>query len=66
MGVDFTLASAGTYQIVIRTDTATTGSIALSVPAASYDVQAVIGARSIVARLVAGYSGVRVDSWQLN
>jgi hypothetical protein len=66
VGVDFTLAAAGTYQIVIRTDTATTGSIALSVPAASYDVQSVIGARSIVARLVAGYSGVRVDSWQLN
>jgi len=66
VGADFPLSSAGSYQLVIRTDTATTGSIALSVPAASYDVRSATAGRSLVARLVAGASGVRVDSWQLN
>jgi hypothetical protein len=29
-------------------------------------VRSVVGSRSVIARLVAGYSGVRVASWQLN
>ena len=66
VGVDFPLASAGTYKLLIRTNTATTGSIALSVPAATYEVRSTNGTRSVVARLVAGYSGLRVASWQLN
>jgi hypothetical protein len=66
VGQDFAIGSAGTYQVVVRTDTATTGSIALSVPAASYDVRSTNGARSTEARIVAGASGVRVESWQLN
>lgn len=66
VGADFALASAGTYQLLIRTDAATTGSIALSVPAATYEVRSTNGSRSVVARLVAGYSGLRVASWQLN
>jgi hypothetical protein len=64
--VDFSLGGPGTYQIVLRTDAATTGSIAMSVPAASYDVRSTSGSNTTVARLVAGYSGVRVESWQLN
>jgi hypothetical protein len=63
---DITLPSAGTYQLLVGVDTATTGSISMTVPAATYEVRSVSGARSAVARLVAGYSGVRVDSWQLN
>ena len=66
VGADFTLASAGTYQLLVSTDTATTGTIQLSVPAATYEVQSIVGGRSTIARLVAGYSGVRVASWQLN
>jgi hypothetical protein len=65
-GADFALASAGTYQLLIGVDTATTGTIDLSVPAATYEVRSDSGSRSVVARLVAGYSGVRVESWQLN
>ncbi len=63
---DFTLASAGTYKLVIETDVATTGTITLSVPAATYEVASTVGSRSSVARLVAGYSGLKVASWQLN
>jgi hypothetical protein len=65
-GADFALASAGSYQLLIGVDTATAGTVALSVPAATYEVRSVSGGRSVVARLVAGYSGVRVASWQLN
>jgi hypothetical protein len=64
--VDFTLASAAAYKLLISTDTATSGTVELSVPAATYEVRSIIGSRSAVARLVAGYSGVRVSSWQLN
>ena len=65
-GADFTLAAAGSYQLLIGTDTATTGTISLSIPAATYEVRSIIGSRNVVARLVAGYGGVRVASWQLN
>ena len=65
-GADFTLAAAGSYQLLISTDTASSGTIALSVPAATYEVQSVVGSRNLTARLIAGYSGVRVASWQLN
>lgn len=65
-GADFTLAAPGDYQVLIGVDTASSGTLSMSVPAATYDVQSTIGARSAVARLVAGYSGVRVVSWQLN
>ena len=64
-GADFTLAAAGDYQLVLST-TAVTGTVQLSVPAATYEVRSVVGSRSVIARLVAGYSGVRVASWQLN
>lgn len=65
-GADFTLSAAGDYQVLIGTDTATTGTVEMSVPAATYEVRSVSGARNVIARLVAGYSGVRVASWQLN
>lgn len=65
-GADFALAAAGDYQLLVGVDTATTGAVALSVPAATYEVRSVSGARNVVARLVAGYGGVRVASWQLN
>ncbi len=65
-GADFALAAAGTYQLLIGVDSATTGTISLSVPAATYEVRSMTASRSVVARLVAGYSGVRVASWQLN
>jgi hypothetical protein len=63
---DFALASAGTYKLAVETSVSATGSISLSVPAATYEVTSTIGSRSAVARLVAGYSGMRVASWQLN
>jgi hypothetical protein len=63
---DFDLPVAGDYQLLVSTDTATDGDIELSVPAATYEVRSVIDSRSVIARLVAGYSGVRVASWQLN
>ncbi len=65
-GADFGIAAEGDYQLLIGVDTATTGTVAMSVPAATYEVQSTVGARNVVARLVAGYSGVRVVSWQLN
>lgn len=65
-GADFALAAAGTYQLLIGVDTATSGTVSLSVPAATYEVQSVVGSRNVIARLVAGYSGIRVSSWQLN
>lgn len=65
-GVDLALPAPGTYQLLIGTDTATTGTIEMTVPAATYEVRSVIGSRNVVARLVAGYAGVRVASWQLN
>ena len=65
-GADFALAAAGTYQLLIGVDTATRGTVDLSVPAATYEVRSDSGSRSVIARLVAGYSGVRVSSWQLN
>jgi hypothetical protein len=64
-GADFALPSAGAYQLLLST-TASTGTIQMSVPAATYEVRSVMGSRSVIARLVAGYSGVRVASWQLN
>jgi hypothetical protein len=65
-GADFTLPSAGAYQLLIGVDTATTGTVRMSVPAATYEVRSIAGSRNVVARLIAGYSGVRVASWQLN
>jgi hypothetical protein len=65
-GADFSLPAADTYQLLIGVDAATSGSISMTVPSATYEVRSFVGARSVVARLVAGYSGVRVDSWQLN
>lgn len=65
VGADFAV-SAGSYQLLVRTDSATTGAVALSVPAATYEVRSLIGDRNVVARIVASYSGVRIDSWQLN
>jgi hypothetical protein len=65
-GADFPLPAAGSYRLLVGTDTATAGTVELSVPAATYDVRSTIGARDVTARLVAGYSGVRVTSWQLN
>ncbi len=65
-GADFALAASGTYQLLIGVDTATSGAVDLSVPAATYEVRSDSGSRSVIARLVAGYSGVRVSSWQLN
>lgn len=63
---DFALAAAGAQRLLIGTDAATTGSIELSVPAATYEVRSQTAARGVIARLVAGYSGVRVESWHLN
>ena len=65
-GADFALWAAGTYQLLIGVDSATSGSISLSVPAATYEVRSSVGSRNVVARIVAGSSGVRVASWQLN
>jgi hypothetical protein len=65
-GVDFDLPAAGDWQILVATDTATSGTLELSVPAATYEARSIVGSRSTVARLIAGYSGVRVASWQLN
>jgi hypothetical protein len=64
-GADFTLPAAGAYQLVVST-AAATGTLQLSVPAATYEVRSVVGSRNVIARLVAGSSGVRVASWQLN
>jgi hypothetical protein len=64
--VDFALASAGSYQLVIATNAATTGTLDLSVPAATYEVRSQNGSRNVVARIVAGYGGIRMESWQLN
>ena len=64
-GADFTLAAAGQYKLVIST-TALAGTLQLSVPAATYEVRSVVSNRNVIARLVAGSSGVRVASWQLN
>jgi hypothetical protein len=64
-GADFNLAASGTYKLVLST-TAASGTLQLSVPAATYEVRSVVGSRNVIARLVAGYSGVRVASWQLN
>jgi hypothetical protein len=65
-GADFDLPAAGTYQLLVGIDTPDTGTIDLSVPAATYEVRSTIGQRNTVARLIAGYSGLRVVSWQLN
>ncbi len=65
-GADFALPAAGAYQLLVGVNSATTGNISLSVPAATYEVQSTVGSRDAVARIVAGYSGVRVASWQLN
>jgi hypothetical protein len=65
-GADFDLPSAGNWQLLVSTDAATSGTIDLSVPAATYEVRSTVGARNAIARLIAGYSGVRVASWQLN
>jgi hypothetical protein len=65
-GADFSLPAPGAYQLLVGVDTATTGEIEMTVPAATYEARSLSGARSVIARLVAGYTGVRVDSWQLN
>lgn len=65
-GVDLSLGAAGDQQLLISTAAATDGTIELSVPAATYEARSIIGSRSTIARLIAGYSGVRVISWQLN
>jgi hypothetical protein len=63
---DFTLPAAGTYQLLVGVDTATSGTLEMTVPAATYEVRSTVGSRDVTARLIAGDTGVRVDSWQLN
>jgi hypothetical protein len=63
---DFDLPAASAYQLLIGVDTATSGTIAMTVPAATYEVRSMSGSRSAMARFVAGTEGVRVESWQLN
>jgi len=65
-GADFTIASPGTYQVLIGIDAPAAGTLEMSVPAATYEVRSVAGGRDTTARIIAGYSGVRVTSWQLN
>jgi hypothetical protein len=65
-GVDVPLLTAGDYKLLVGVNTATSGTVELSVPAATYEVRATTGSRSLIARLVAGYAGLRVLSWQHN
>jgi hypothetical protein len=66
VGADFSVTSGNSYQLLVRTDAATTGSLQLSIPARTYEVRSVIGSRNVVARIIASYDGIRIDSWQLN
>jgi hypothetical protein len=63
---DFTLAAAGNYQLLVGVSSGVAGTIAMSVPAATYEVRSTVGARNVTARLIAGYNGLKVASWQLN
>jgi hypothetical protein len=65
-GADFDLPAAGTYQLVVGIDAPATGSLELSVPAATYEARSTLGTRQTIARIIAGYAGVRIASWQLN
>lgn len=66
VGADFAVTSGSSYQLLVRTDAATTGSIQLSIPARTYEVRSMVGSRNVVARIIAFFSGIRIDSWQLN
>lgn len=66
VGADFAVTSGTSYQLLVRTDAATTGAIQLSIPARTYEVRSVVGPRNVVARIIAFFGGIRIDSWQLN
>lgn len=65
--IDAPLPAAGTYKLYVGIDAApASASIEMSVPAATYEVRSTEGSRETIARIIAGYAGVKVASWQLN
>jgi hypothetical protein len=57
-------APAGTYQLVVRTSPASTGSVSITFPAASYDLRAERAGHTVTVRASASTNGVEVISWQ--
>jgi hypothetical protein len=64
--VQFGPEAAGSYQILVETVPATTGTLTINYPIASYDLRSQRDGRTITARATAGTNAVTIISWQLD
>jgi hypothetical protein len=56
---------AGSYQILVETSPSGTGTVTISYPVATYDIQSEMNGRRVVSRATASRNAVRIASWQL-
>jgi hypothetical protein len=63
--VQFLDKPAGSYQLLVETSPSGTGTVTISYPVASYDIQSEMNGRKVVSRATASRNAVRIASWQL-
>ncbi len=63
--LEFTSQPAGSYQMLVETAPASSGTLTINYPAASYDLRSQRDGRTITVRTAAGTDAVSVISWQL-
>jgi hypothetical protein len=61
--VQFLDKPAGSYQLLVKTDSS--GTITISYPVATYDIRSEMNGRSVTSRATASANAVRIISWQL-
>jgi len=64
--VQFGSEPAGSYQVLVETDPASSGTLTIIYPIASYDLRSERDGRSITARATASTNAVTIISWQLD
>ena len=64
--VQFASEPAGSYQVLVETDPASSGTLTINYPIASYDLRSERDGRSITTRATASTNAVTIISWQLD
>ncbi len=64
--VQFDSEPAGSYQVLVETDPASSGTLTINYPIASYDLRSERDGRGITARATASTNAVTIISWQVD
>jgi hypothetical protein len=64
--VQFDGEAAGSYQVLVETDPASSGTLTINYPVASYDLRSERDGRGITARATASTNAVTIISWQVD